>query len=168
MKFTNRSILLAEEKVIAHGCNNRGRMNSGVGKAIREAWPRVFTAYEYAHASGGLHLGAVNWASTTPLEDRWVANVITQQTYGRDPSVRYVSYDAVDRGLRTVVNEGRTRYLLVSQQTIAVPLIGAGLANGSWPIIRAIMGQIEDDLNVQFNVYVPDEVQYSELSKEKK
>ena len=129
--YVHGDLLSAPEAIIAHGCNCKGVMGSGVALAIKERWPQAFKAYQYAHASGAMILGSVSWAERR--DGAWVANVVTQNSYGRDPKIRYASYDAIDRGLRTLVEEARDRRILPpTDGKIAIPLIGAGLGNAVW------------------------------------
>jgi hypothetical protein len=117
-------------------------MNSGVAKGIREHFPGAFTAYRLAYETSGLVLGTVVWA-----EDRGkvIGNCITQQDYGREPGRRYVDYDAVRACVREVNR-------VVGPVPVALPLIGAGLAQGDWGVIAAI---IEEEAIFQPVVYVP-------------
>jgi O-acetyl-ADP-ribose deacetylase (regulator of RNase III) len=92
---------------------------------------------------GYLHLGDV---IETKYPDRTILNIISQTYYGRDPGVRYVSYDAVANAIERINELGYTR--------VAFPLIGAGLANGHWPIISTI---IESYSNFTPLVYFIDE-----------
>lgn len=167
MKYTNKSLLDAEETIIAHGVNTKGTFASGVAKQIAEEWPRAKIAYDYAYASSGMYLGSVHWVAIDGTEKQWLAHVSTQTSYGREPHIRYVSYDAVDKGLRRVVEDAKERGLMrKSWSAIAIPMIGAGLGNGDWGVITHIIQKIELDLSVQFNVYVPDEAQFKELTGE--
>lgn len=44
------------------------------------------------HEVGSLHLGEIILVET---KGKLIVNAITQDNYGRDPNIRYVSYDAV-------------------------------------------------------------------------
>lgn len=151
LKYKNESILSASEKIIAHGCNLKGKMGKGVALAIKERWPKAFTTYEYAIISGGMSLGSVNWAEIN--ETRVIANVITQSTVGKEPHIRYASYDAIDKGLRALVTEGREKHYISEGDAIAMPIIGAGLGNAKWHIVKAIIEQVSEDLKIDFTIY---------------
>ena len=127
-------LLAAPVRAIAHGCNARGSMGAGIARSISERYPAVFEAYRHAHATVGLSLGQVIWVDTG---DRLVGNCITQETYGRVPGKRYVSYDAV-RSCIASMNRYAAEHGLAE---IGLPLIGAGLAQGHWPTIAAIIAE---------------------------
>jgi len=145
----------APEYVIAHGCNARGVMGSGVAKQVVERFPDAYAAYRVQHKTYGLKLGEVISAVCYDARikaNRVIANCITQQDYGREPGRRYVDYDAVRQCFRTL--NDMVRNDLESVTAIAMPLIGAGLAQGDWKIIASIIE--EEATNYQPVVYVPD------------
>lgn len=158
------SITQADQKIIAHGCNLRGKMGKGVALAIKQKWPEAFLAYEHEVLDGGAKLGDVVWARTERdstlfeqlPEAPWVANVITQERIGND-GARYVSYDAVDVGLRRVAQRAVAE---LGVGEIAIPAIGTGLGGGNWRIIVEIIHAIKD---VNWMVYARDEAQLDSL-----
>lgn len=169
IKYVNANILDAPEPVIVHGCNNKGVWGTGVAKALADKWPKTFNLFQYAHMSGALGLGSVVWGPRDPLEQRWVASVITQHAYGKDPNIRYASYDAIDRGMRTVVREGRERGLITDEyDALAIPQIGCGNGHADWGIVVAILKAIARDERVKFQVYVPDKAVFEFLNPDKR
>lgn len=162
LSYRNQSILAAPESVIAHGCNLKGAMGAGVAKAIKDRWPAVFASYQYAIASGGMFLSAVNWAEV-PNASKWVANVMTQVTYSKDPGLRLASYDAIDRGLRTTVTEALARgYVDQDQPFFAIPMIGCSNGHARWSVVREIINEIILDTGVHFVVYELDKKKYEQ------
>jgi O-acetyl-ADP-ribose deacetylase (regulator of RNase III) len=139
------SLLDADEPIIVQGCNAQGVQASGLAKAIRDAYPQVFRAYRDVYEMQGnrLDLGQV---ISVDVGRYIVANAITQEFYGRDPDVLYASYAAIETAIQTLdrVADASCRCefagLCKTKVTrIAFPLIGAGLANGSWARISAII-----------------------------
>jgi O-acetyl-ADP-ribose deacetylase (regulator of RNase III) len=136
------NLMEAAEPCIAHGCNAQGVMGSGVALAIRKTFPDAFRVYERTYIDGHNHLqmGTVAIAHT---KGKLIANCITQEYFGPGDR-RYVSYDAISLCLQMINN-----YKIDS---VALPLIGAGLGGGNWNIIATI---IEEELTkVQPVVYV--------------
>lgn len=134
---------------MVHGCNAQGVMGSGFADSLRKAYPENYMtyreAYEQSIAEGNSHLplGKVIWHVVSRDEPRFViANAITQEKYGRDKNVRYVDYDAVDRAFYTIGKMAR-KYSL----PVHYPLIGAGLANGSWDVISPIIEKNLEGVN---------------------
>lgn len=98
-------------------------------------------------------MGSVVWADPKHADGKHVANVLTQERVGRDPLVRYASYDGIARGLETAAREALERGWLRAGESIAVPQIGAGLGNASWRVIEQIMFVIAEKYDIIFNVY---------------
>jgi O-acetyl-ADP-ribose deacetylase (regulator of RNase III) len=144
--YKHGDLLAAEEHFIVQGCNAQGVMGSGVAKLIRDKDENVFLEYRKVYEQQGqkLNLGQTIWVES---KSHVFVNAITQEFYGRDPNVVYVSYD----GMRKAMSEIN---LVAGFASVAMPLIGAGLANGRWSIISQI---IEEELtNVQPVVYLID------------
>jgi O-acetyl-ADP-ribose deacetylase (regulator of RNase III) len=118
----------APESSIAHGCNSHGVMGSGVAAAIRAAYPEAYEVYRAAYQRTGLALGQV-----IPVDcgRHTVLNCITQKDFGGQPGVVYVSYEAVAACVEAIND--------LTDQPVAFPLIGAGLAGGSWVRIAGIL-----------------------------
>lgn len=146
-----------QKGIIVHGCNAQGVMASGIAKEIRAKYPENYDKYhEYCrtHSNNKVGiLGHVIWHQPKP--GLWIANAITQLNYGRDPSVQYVDYQAVQKAFRaiaqTVVNNMhyefevalKTNAESIDDELFVVhyPTIGAGLGNGDWAIINDIIQQ---------------------------
>lgn len=157
MQIVTGDLLSNTEGILVQGCNCQGKMGAGIAAVIRKKYPHVFDRYEQLHAHAGLQLGTVqfvhnptDWVeddslvlqhlskrdATVQLPERLiVANAMTQYTYGSDPDVVYVDYDAVFSAfsrIRMVARDSARK----EELTVRFPLIGAGLANGEWHIIQ--------------------------------
>ena len=142
IEYVKGDLLQTEVNHIIHGCNSRGVMGSGVAKAMREKYPDAYKDYIFKYNNYGLELGAII-VSVQP-DKKVIHNAITQQDYGRDSSRVYVSYWAIAEVFRKINSQGI--------KEIALPKIGAGLANGDWNVISAI---IENTLiNTKPYVYI--------------
>ena len=124
-------------------------MRSGVAAIIREKYPKAYDDYVKYAEDFGLKVGNI---IVSDNKDRIIINAITQQFYGRDPNTVYVSYD----GMRSCIQKINQYAKENGIADVAMPLIGAGLANGSWKIIS----QIIEDESVDFQpiVYLIDGV----------
>lgn len=142
IKYVKGDLLTTDIPNIVHGCNSHGVMGSGVAKAIRSKYPMAYEDYRSMYYSYGLDLG--NIAISRQEDGKTIYNAITQKDYGRDPSKIYVSYWAIANVFRMIDS--------INIDEIAMPMIGAGLANDDWNVISAI---IENTLTrVKPTVYV--------------
>jgi O-acetyl-ADP-ribose deacetylase (regulator of RNase III) len=122
---------------IVHGCNCRGVMGSGVAKIIKEEYPEAFSHYLKLSDKGALNLGDIQIVKSN---NKIIINALTQFNYGRD-DIRYANYEAIAKAFEKI----NDHFYLISEGIIAMPMIGAGLANGDWNVISAI---IESELTV--------------------
>lgn len=135
-----------KEGVIVHGVNCKGKMGSGVAKALAEAHPIVYR--EYIHACSR-NLGSGLLGTYQPVrvtKELLVVNAFTQVYYGREKDVRYVSYDAVD-----TIFKDLAKIVKGTGLEIYTSKIGSGTGNGNWKVIEDIiidrMGRF-DDINL--------------------
>lgn len=115
--------------VIIQGCNCFNVMGSGVAKGIKENFPEAYAA-DLSTAKGDISkLGTYSKAITGDLI---ILNAYTQYRYGRDKTVQYCDYKAIDNVFKLIA--GNFHGL-----RIGYPMIGAGLANGDWNVISEII-----------------------------
>jgi O-acetyl-ADP-ribose deacetylase (regulator of RNase III) len=157
--YKTGDLLKCEEKIIMHGCNCQGKMGAGIAKSIRQMYPEAYEHYKRSvdwHKKHGLPLkdllGRVDW---TPCSDRIILNAFTQEYYGRENDRRYVSY----RAIRQVIGNTNTTIEIIAGKIpdalqhvlgrsielpypVALPKIGAGLANGDWIVISGIIEEM--------------------------
>lgn len=133
--FRHGDLLTAPEEAIIHGCNSHGVMGSGVARVLRDKYPKAYEDYRREYEENGLPLGSVVWSQQNTHEKHLVGNAITQKDFGSKSGERYVSYDAIADVIAEVNRVARSRGLTA----VAMPLIGAGLAQGRWPIIARII-----------------------------
>ena len=78
-------------------------------------------------------------------------NIYSQFDYrGRNVGKMDLDYGALEKGLTGVCLELVNRDL----QTLALPLIGCGLAGGNWNIVEGILNRVSDLIKVDFVVYI--------------
>ena len=141
--YKQGDLLECSEDVIVHGCNAQGVMGSGVAKAIKEKYPTAFYFYQKEYKQGVGYIIPVNVADC-----KVVINAITQEYYGRNKNVVYADYDGIAICFRDINKWCKMKGV----NKIALPKIGAGLANGDWNIIEKIIE--EECTDVQPVVYV--------------
>lgn len=133
-----------EFDAIIHGCNCQNTMGSGIARQIREKYPAAYEA-DTAFAQDRAPARRLGRFSKADVGDFVIYNAYTQLNYGREPSARYVSYEAIARSLSGIAADLSPFWSYGDRQSIRIgyPLIGAGLGGGNWSIISAI---IDDQL----------------------
>lgn len=117
--------------VIIHGCNAKGVMGSGVALAVKMKYPKAYEVYKCFEEKRGLRLAGVSMVKVS--ETLEVANLITQENYGRDSDTVYVSYGAIHLGFEKLHRS------IPKHIPFHFPKIGAGLANGDWDTISNLI-----------------------------
>jgi O-acetyl-ADP-ribose deacetylase (regulator of RNase III) len=129
--YKQGNLLDVTEGVIIHGCNAKGVMASGVALAVKNKYPKAYQAYKDFESKHELRTASISQVRIS--NGLHVANMITQETYGRDPKVQYVSYGAVHLGFERL----HQHYPLAT--VFHFPKIGAGLGNGDWDAIADLI-----------------------------
>lgn len=129
---------------IVHGCNNQGVMGSGIANMIKRKYLAAYETYmlDFRGGSSNVQLGHISCAEVAPKLN--IVNAITQQHYGRDSSIRYVSYKAVQTAFSVLAMELSHAHP-DKKVMIHYPLIGAGLGGGNWSIIGDIINKELED-----------------------
>lgn len=93
------NLLDSGEQIICHQVNCQGKMNSGVAKAIRQAYPHVYQSYiEYVSNNSQL-LGTVQYVHLG--NSKYLANLFAQDKYGYDGR-QYTSIEAFKKCLEDI------------------------------------------------------------------
>lgn len=152
---------------ICHQVNCKGKMNSGVAKAIREKWPQVYDNYkskcderkEAIYNTTSSFEFMPDWSETLlgdiqicALYDDYfkadkhqhVVNLFAQYTYGYD-NKQYTSYDAFWQCLNNL------KQCVSEDATIAFPYkVGCVRGGASWNIIKTMIKEVFKDREIYF------------------
>lgn len=151
--------LFSEADVILHGCNCFCTMGAGLAKQIKGFYPEAYAVDQKTIKGDKKKLGSISYAkiirssAKTPLYKKvgnknvlqhpdvnfYVVNCYTQYKYWGKPGEVHADYEAIRECLKNV----REKF---SDEVIAYPKIGAGLANGDWSIISEIIEEEFKDL----------------------
>lgn len=138
--------------IIVHGTNCLGYMNSGFAKQLRDTYPVVFDVYKIKQKQDGLNLGDISMARISSLvlvnanTQKYCQNYRLPEGNYVDNSSVFVDYNAVYecfQKVRTWTNELVENGINVH---VHFPLIGCGLANGDWNLVKAEIERALGDL----------------------
>lgn len=147
-------LLNSNDGMIAHCCNTRNTMNSGVAKALRVRFPEVYNEDTRAYIQHGKELlgkSIVVEVVTNPLDTniKLVANLYAQPNYGYDGN-RYMNYEAFYQCLE----ELKKQALELKVTSIGMPYkIASDRAGGHWPIVLEMIKHIFADTDLNINLY---------------
>lgn len=145
-------IMRVKRGIVVHGCNAQSVMGSGIAQTIRSKYPQVFEDYRNALRGFDSHNNLGRVVTTQVGDELYIYSAITQEFYGRNPDVKYVSYDAMDRAFETIALLA-TPQPRIQSLPIYYPKIGSGLANGNWNVIQEIINHRLDKLEHHLVIY---------------
>lgn len=139
IKYIKGNLLDTDCEMIAHGVNCIGGFGSGIAGQIAHKYPLVKRAYLRKFNDGGWKLGDVQFVVQ---HGKIFVNCATQKDYGEDNKIR-ADYFAISKVMRKLY-----AYSAHHNKRVAIPKIGAGLANGSWPEIEKRINEIFHDRDI--------------------
>ena len=154
--------LAGEFDVIAHGCNCHCVMGAGIAPQMARAFGADNFPKEGKEFRGDINkLGTIDYKKLVVLENgsgvvdygrNWVGKELTvvnaYTQYNFDASTNPVDYAAIELCFKKMNKE-------FAGKTIGLPLIGCGLAGGSWSIVKKLMQGWLYDCNVVVVHYKP-------------
>lgn len=132
--------------VIAHCCNCFCTMGAGIAPQIKHKFPEAYEVDCETTSGDQDKLGTITYTeNTTPI----VVNLYGQYDYkGRQQGRMDLDYSALRKALGLM----REKF---SGKKIGLPMIGSGLAGGSWDIIERIIQEELNGEDVTVVKYVP-------------
>lgn len=141
----NGNLLDSTADIIAHQTNCQGSMGSGVAKAIKEKYPRVYEQYRKAYEKGLLKLGMCQVVKTNPNgeDNRLVANLCGQDRYGYDK--RHTDYEGIYVALEKLANYCKENSL----SSVAFPWkMSSDRGGADWMVICAMIEAAFKDTDI--------------------
>lgn len=122
-----------EIDVLVHGCNCQNVKGSGFAKLLFDEFPEAYKADQATKKGDSRKLGTYSSAEVERNGKKFtIVNAYTQVRWGRDPDELYVDYNKMRDVFKKISKDFRGRQ-------IALPQIGAGLANGCWITLSNIV-----------------------------
>lgn len=144
INYIKGDLFKTSERVIVHGCNNKGYYGAGVSGIVTKLYPKAtkeYVKYCNTHQIIGGELIPVYIKSC----DKVIINAITQDNVGIEK--RRANYEWIAK----VFNSLNELLPLNDIHSFAAPKIGSALGGGDWNVIAAI---IESECkNIQPHIY---------------
>ena len=169
MRIVNRQgdITTSRAKFICHQTNCKGKMGSGVAKAIRTRFPEIYSQFLQFYNTGNAKLGAYQICDIrggNRHSEQYIVNLYAQDNYGYDGK-RYTSYDAFLNAIESFrdllkTNMGSYVYGYVDnpepentirypETSIAFPAnIGCKRGGADWQIIKRMIEMTFENMNI--------------------
>jgi O-acetyl-ADP-ribose deacetylase (regulator of RNase III) len=141
---TTGNLLLDDAQALVNTVNTVGVMGKGLALQFKRAFPANFDAYARACAEGRVQPGRIFFTSLD--DDRWIFNLPTKRHW-RQPS----RLDDIRSGLgdlvRTIVE--------LDVSSVALPPVGCGNGGLDWGVVRPLIFEKLDGLDVEIRLYGP-------------
>jgi hypothetical protein len=129
---------------VAHCCNCKGVMGSGIALTIKDKYPGAYKSYkDHEYRNAVLKLGTTSSAFVG--ENKLIVNLHAQSSYGYN-AFRYVNYEALYESLIATRNE----MIASNHKILGVPYkMACDRAGGDWRIVEAMLDAIFSDANLE-------------------
>lgn len=143
MKIIEKDITTIDFGVIVHQVNCQGVMGSGVAKALRDKWPKIFDSYK---TMCNVYLSLLGKIDVCEIkENLYVVNLFGQNDYrsNHQLSKRFTNYGAWEVALPSLRNYIEDNGL---PERIYFPYnVGCDRRGGDWRIISAMIEEYFPD-----------------------
>lgn len=147
IKLIEGDLLTSKADIIAHQCNAKGIMGSGVAKQIKDKWPEVYQKYRKDILNEIINLGDTQLV--TIENNRFIANMIAEATFGYDGK-RYTNYEAFYNCLEKL----KEKAIVKNKTSIAFPYnIGCCRGGANWNIIKTMIEEVFKDSNFTIEIW---------------
>jgi len=141
--YVKGNLFESDVNILVHGCNCFHVMGGGVARIVKELYPKAFSADKQFSFRGDIaKLGSFTSATVTHHytgKELLIINGYTQYEFGGGEDL--FNYDAM-KELCCKLNG------LFKDKSIAMPMIGSGLAGGDWKRIEKIINSEFKDKEV--------------------
>jgi len=133
IRLIQGDLLESDCDVIAHGCNCFCNMGAGIARQIQQRYPEALQADQETDVGEEEKMGTFTVGES---ESRLVYNLYTQYSYGRDRV--HLDLLALHESLARFRADLITRGIYETS-VLGLPLIGCGLAGGTWDQVRPVI-----------------------------
>ncbi len=141
VNYIKGDLFNAEADIIAHGCNCRGGFGAGVAGQIATKYPKAKHYYLDKFEEDGWYLGDIQFVRVWGKQE-YIANCATQFNY-LPRGIKHADYDAIRISMERLKEFAQSKCL-----SVAIPMIGAGLAGGDWNVIKKILEETFDNYDI--------------------
>lgn len=137
-------LLLDDAQALVNTVNTVGVMGRGLALQFKRAFPSNFETYARACADGRVQPGRI--FVTSFGDDRWILNFPTKRHW-RQPSRLEDIRSGLEDLVRTIAELGVA--------SVALPPLGCGHGGLDWRVVRPLIFEKLDGLDVEIRLYGP-------------
>lgn len=160
IQFLQGDLLQADAQALVNTVNTVGVMGKGIALQFKSRFPKNYKAYKEACKKGELKIGQMFVVKDGDLlHEKFIINFPTKEHWKSPSKIAHIEQGLI--GLKEVIQ----RYDIKS---IALPPLGCGNGGLDWNIVKPIITESLEDLDIAISVYEPNAAIKSVLQAEEK
>jgi O-acetyl-ADP-ribose deacetylase (regulator of RNase III) len=147
IKFLKGDLLKSDAQALVNAVNTVGVMGKGIALQFKNRYPENYKVYKEACKNGELSIGKILVVKEGDLiNEKFIVNFPTKQHWRNSSEISYIHDGLI--ALQKAIKE-------YDIQSIAIPPLGCGLGGLDWDVVRPMIIEALQDLDVNIYIYEP-------------
>jgi len=147
INFLKGDLLKSDAQALVNAVNTVGVMGKGIALQFKNRYPTNYMVYREACKKGELSIGKILVVKEGDLiNQKFIVNFPTKQHWRSPSEISYIQYGLV--ALKKAIQE-------YDIQSIAIPPLGCGLGGLDWDVVKPMIVEAFQDLDINITIYEP-------------
>lgn len=147
IKFLKGDLLKSDAEALINAVNTVGVMGKGIALQFKNQYPENYKVYKAACNKGELNVGGILIVKDGDLfNQKFIVNFPTKQHWKAPSEISYIQDGLV--ALKKAIRE-------YDIQSIAIPPLGCGLGGLDWDVVKPMIIEALQDLDIHIDIYEP-------------
>lgn len=147
IKFLQGDLLQSDAEALVNAVNTVGVMGKGIALQFKNQYPENYKVYKAACNKGALIVGTILIVKDGDLfNQKFIVNFPTKQHWRSPSEISYIQDGLI--ALKKAIRE-------YDIQSIAIPPLGCGLGGLDWNVVKAMIIEALQDLDINIAIYEP-------------
>jgi O-acetyl-ADP-ribose deacetylase (regulator of RNase III) len=145
IKFLKGDLLKSDAEALVNAVNTVGVMGKGIALQFKNQYPENYKVYKAACNKGELKIGTILIVKDGDLfNQKFIVNFPTKQHWRSPSEISYIQDGLI--ALKKAIQE-------YDIQSIAIPPLGCGLGGLDWNVVKPMIIEVLQDLDVNISIY---------------
>lgn len=147
IKFLKGDLLKSDAQALVNAVNTVGVMGKGIALQFKNQYPENYKVYKAACDKGELKVGKILIVKDGDLfNQKFIVNFPTKQHWRSPSEISYIQDGLI--ALKKAIKE-------YDIQSIAIPPLGCGLGGLDWNVVKPMIIEALQDLDINIDIYEP-------------
>ena len=147
IKFLKGDLLKSDAEALVNAVNTVGVMGKGIALQFKNQYPENYKVYKAACNKGELKVGTILIVKDGDLfNQKFIVNFPTKQHWRAPSEISYIEDGLI--ALKKAIKEHAI-------QSIAIPPLGCGLGGLDWNVVKPMIIEALQELDVHIDIYEP-------------